>query len=557
MENSRKYILVGVTVTAALLISIVAWLLISQLSYGKEWADYDEMYRTDRGAAVFLDDSLASEYADSRFDQFYLTVDFVKAKLNDRFYVSDEGVLMYTLPEETVEVSPEQRQYTMEGKTTKTEWPVCFTQDGRLYVAVEFVALFTDMRYLSYREPERLLIYRGSRSEQPAQVTEEAQVRYVADRKSLILTEVHPGDEVCVLGAAEDWTKVRTADGFIGYMPAKGLVWKDARSVKNTFMQQEYTNISYDERICLAWHQVFVKDANRNLAEYLAATEGVTVISPTWFSLSDEEGGFTSLAEAWYVEEAHARGIEVWALIDDFDAEVDKFELLSRTASRRALITNLMAVADEYGLDGINIDFEKIDQDTGKHFVQFIRELSVECRKAGLVLSVDNYSLIGGRSWYDVKEQGVVADYVIMMGYDEHWAGGEPGSTASMGFTEKTIDLALEQVPAEKLIHGVPFYTRVWGVKAGEKVSSTAAGMLAAKASLEENNADIKWLDEEGQYFGQYLLDGIMYSIWLEDTKSMELKLDAVDRAGVAGVACWKLGLEDPEVWAVIEDYLD
>ena len=182
MENSRKYILVGVTVTAALLISIVAWLLISQLSYGKEWADYDEMYRTDRGAAVFLDDSLASEYADSRFDQFYLTVDFVKAKLNDRFYVSDEGVLMYTLPEETVEVSPEQRQYTMEGKTTKTEWPVCFTQDGRLYVAVEFVALFTDMRYLSYREPERLLIYRGSRSEQPAQVTEEAQVRYVADR---------------------------------------------------------------------------------------------------------------------------------------------------------------------------------------------------------------------------------------------------------------------------------------------------------------------------------------------------------------------------------------
>ena len=150
-----------------------------------------------------------------------------------------------------------------------------------------------------------------------------------------------------------------------------------------------------------------------------------------------------------------------------------------------------------------------------------------------------------------------MADYVIMMGYDEHWAGGEPGSTASMGFTEKTIDLALDKVPAEKLIHGVPFYTRVWGAKAGEKISSTAAGMLAAKASLEENNADIKWLDEEGQYFGQYLLDGIMYSIWLEDTKSMELKLDAVDRAGVAGVACWKLGLEDPEVWAVIEDYLD
>lgn len=557
MENSRKYILVGVTVTAALVVSIVAWLLISQLSYGKEWADYDELYRTDRGTAVFLDDSLSSEYAISRFDQLYLSVDFVKEKLNDRFYVSDEDVLMYTLPEETVEASPEQREYTIGEKTTVTGWPVCFTRDGELYVAVDFVALFTDMRYLSYTEPGRLLIYRGSGSEQPAQVTKEAQVRYVAGRKSLILTQVQPGDEVCVLGAAEDWTKVRTADGFIGYMPAKGLEWRDARSLENSFIRQDYTGISYDEKVCLVWHQVFVQEANQYLAEYLDVTEGVTVISPTWFSLSDEEGGFTSLAERWYVEEAHARGIEVWALIDDFNAEVDKYELLSRTSSRRTLITNLMAAADEYGLDGINIDFEKIDQDTGKHFVQFIRELSVECRKAGLVLSIDNYSLIGGRSWYDVKEQGIVADYVIMMGYDEHWAGGEPGSTASIGFTRQTIDMALDKVPAKKLIHGVPFYTRVWGAKAGEKVSSTAAGMPAAKAALEENNADIKWLDEEGQYFGQYLLDGIMYSIWLEDTESMQLKLDAVDKAGVAGVACWKLGLEDPEVWSVIADYLD
>ena len=557
MDGSRKYILVGVTVTAALVISIVAWLLISRLSYGKEWADYDELYRTDRGTAVFLDDSLSSAYAVSRFDQLYLTVDFVKEKLNDRFYVSDEGVLMYTLPEETVEASPEQREYTIGGETTVTGWPVCFTRDGELYVAVDFVALFTDMRYLSYTEPGSLLIYRGSGSEQPAQVTKEAQVRYVAGRKSLILTEVQPGDEVCVLGAAEDWTKVRTADGFIGYMPAKGLVWGDARSLENSFIQQDYTNISHDDKVCLVWHQVFVKEANQYLAEYLDVTEGVTVISPTWFALSDEEGGFTSLAEQWYVEEAHARGIEVWALINDFDAEVDKYNLLSRTSSRRALIANLMTAAAEYGLDGINIDFEKIDQDTGEHFVQFIRELSVECRKAGLVLSIDNYSLIGGRSWYDVKEQGIVADYVIMMGYDEHWAGGEPGSTASIGFTRQTIDLALDKVPAEKLIHGVPFYTRVWGAKAGETVSSTAAGMLAAKEDLAANNADIKWLDEEGQYFGQYLLDGIMYSIWLEDTESMQLKLDAVDQAGVAGVACWKLSLEDPEVWSVITDYLN
>ena len=172
-------------------------------------------------------------------------------------------------------------------------------------------------------------------------------------------------------------------------------------------------------------------------------------------------------------------------------------------------------------------------------------------------MSIDNYSLIGGRSWYHVEEQGVVADYVIMMGYDEHWSGGEPGSTASIGFTKQTIDLALAKVPAEKLIHGIPFYTRVWGAEAGANVSSTATGMEAAKELLEENGADIRWLDEEGQYVGEYLIGNTMYSIWLEDVTSLELKLEAIRDAGVAGVACWKLGLEAPEVWLVISEYLE
>ena len=257
------------------------------------------------------------------------------------------------------------------------------------------------------------------------------------------------------------------------------------------------------------------------------------------------------------MDEVHERGLQVWALINDFNTEVDKYELLSRTDSRRTLIANLMAAAAEFDLDGINIDFELINKETGEHFIQFIRELSVECRKAGLVLSIDNYSLVGGRKWYYVEEQGIVADYVIMMGYDEHWSGGTPGSTASITFTKQTIDLALEKVPAKKLIHGIPFYTRVWGAEAGVNVSSTAAGMLAAKKLLEENNADLRWLDDEGQYFGEYLLDGIMYSIWLEDVTSLELKLEAVKEADAAGIACWKLGLEDPEVWPLISEYLE
>lgn len=557
MENSRKYVLVGAVLTTVLLVIIVGWMLVSHFSYGKEWADYDELYHTDKGTAVFVDDTVTSYYALCRSDHVYLPVDTVKALLNDRFYVSPEGILMYTLPRETVETAPEQRMWTIGGVTTKTSWPVCFEKNDVLYVAVEYAAMFTDMRYSFYEEPDRLMIYLGSGEENWTQVTKTAQVRYLAGRKALILAEVPKGEEVCVLGTMDDWTRVRTTDGFIGYMPTKVLGESYSLALENEYIEQNYTSISQEEPVCLGWHQVFVEEANQYLTEYLDTAQGLNVVSPTWFALSDEEGGFTSLAEQWYVDEVHERGLQVWALINDFNTEVDKYELLSRTDSRRTLIANLMAAAAEFDLDGINIDFELINKETGEHFIQFIRELSAECRKAGLVLSIDNYSLVGGRKWYYVEEQGIVADYVIMMGYDEHWSGGTPGSTASITFTKQTIDLALEKVPAKKLIHGIPFYTRVWGAEAGVNVSSTAAGMLAAKKLLEENNADLRWLDDEGQYFGEYLLDGIMYSIWLEDVTSLELKLEAVKEADAAGIACWKLGLEDPEVWPLISEYLE
>lgn len=558
MKRGGKFVLVSVLVTLVLLIILMGWFFIDFFSYGKEWADYDRLYYTGEGeAVVYLDGSQTAYKALYQEGQMYLSMETVRGALNSRFYVSDTGILLYTLPDETVEVSPGQFGWTVAGVTTGTDWPVCFVRDSELYVAVEYVALLTDMSYQVGTEPERLLISLDVSEETWTQVEKKTQVRYQAGRKSPILTEVGAGEEVCIIGTEGDWMKVRTKDGFIGYLPAKMLSDEaETRMVEKSYLPQDYTGARLEEPVCLAWHQVFVPEANDALTELLDATEGINVLSPTWFALSDEEGGFTSLADHAYVAAAHERGIQVWGLVNDFSGAVDKYALLSNTETRRKLIANLMATALEYDLDGINIDFEKIDSTAGQHFIQFIRELSVECRREGLVLSVDNYSPTGGWSWYYLREQGVVADYVIMMGYDEHWAGGTPGSTASLPFTEETLDLALAKVPAEKLIHGIPFYTRVWGEEAGVNVSSTAVSMVTAKNLLEEHDADIQWLDREGQYFGEYYSDGVMYRIWLEDIASLRLKLEVVSEAGVAGVACWKLGLENPDVWPVISEYL-
>ncbi len=559
MGSSRKEVKVGVVLIVALLIIVVGWTVYSHVSYGKEWADYSEVYQTEKGAAVFVNHSQTGYHALYRDGQVYFPVKLVIDELDDRFYLSRENVLMYTLPDETVEISAGQQSWSIGGQVTEMPWPVCFEENGMLYVVANFVERLVDIEVRLFDDPQRVLVLPGSGAETSASVEKKAQVRVQAGRKALILTEVDSGDTVYVLSEHGDWRRVRTTDGFIGYLPAGALGETVTHSSVSEFEHPDYTGAGaqIEGPVRLVWHQVFVQEANRVLEEYLEPAEGLTVISPTWYALASNDGEISSLAEQWYVDAAHAKGLSVWGLVNDFDAEVDKYELLSDTSSRRVLIRNLITAALDVGLDGINIDFEMIDSETGIHYIQFIRELSVECRKEGLVLSVDNYSLIGGRPWYDVAEQSVMADFVIMMGYDEHWAGGPAGSTASIGFTETTIQLALDNVPAKKLIHGIPFYTRVWGEENGMLVSSTAAGMVAAKELLEEYGAELSWLDEEGQYFGEYVSEGNRYRIWLEDTTSLKLKLDMIEDYGLAGVACWKLGLEDEAVWPLIADCLD
>ena len=216
-----------------------------------------------------------------------------------------------------------------------------------------------------------------------------------------------------------------------------------------------------------------------------------------------------------------------------------------------------MNAALSCGMDGINVDFEQISADCGEHFIQFIRELSIPCRQNGLVLSIDNYVPMGGTNHYDREEQGIVADYVIIMGYDEHYAGSkEAGSVASIDFVEKGISQTVAEVPASKVINAIPFYTRIWETS-DEGVSSQAVGMEMADEYVRAHNIPVEWNDETCQNYGEYTQDGVLYQVWLEDDSSIEVKLSIMDKYQLAGVASWRLGFEKPEIWDVIEAYLN
>ena len=382
-----------------------------------------------------------------------------------------------------------------------------------------------------------------------------------------------------VLEDEDDWMKVGTEGGFIGYVRTGDLRDIATETISREFEEPVYTNISKPYTINMAWHNVSNLDANSFVLETIAGTKGLTTIAPTWFSLADTEGNVSSIADASYVNYAHQSNIEVWAVLRDFHGGIssyeETYEVLSYTSKRTRVINQVIAEALQSGVDGINLDFELISADCGEHYVQFVRELSVKCRQNGLVFSVDNYVPQPYNSHYDLEEQGAVADYVMIMGYDEHTDGSyQAGSVASVGYLEDGITEALKMVPAEKLVAGIPFYTRLWfetpksedelaeeaGTEAASypnNVTSYAYGMDEAADIVSASGAQTEWDDTTKQNYAQWEADGGVYKIWLEDSRSLEEKLKVVKANGLAGVAEWSLDMESSGIWDLILQYVN
>ena len=318
----------------------------------------------------------------------------------------------------------------------------------------------------------------------------------------------------------------------------------------------EYQHLSMDVPVNLSWHQVTSAEANSYFADAVANVSGVNVISPTWFYLTDTAGNIADISSADYVQQAHDRGMKVWGLIDNFTADVSTTDTLSQLSSRQNIISQLMAAAERVKLDGINIDFETLSEDAGPHFLQFLREISIECHKRNLVLSVDNPVPEDFTSHYDRGEQGEVVDYVIIMGYDEHYVGSEEaGSVASLPWVEKGVADTLTEVPAERTILAIPFYTRLWKTTGGA-LTSEAIGMDQAQNVLAENQAEPIWDGSVGQNKASFEKEGSSYDIWLEDAQSIAEKVKLIPKYKLAGVAQWKLGFENSSIWQVISDNL-
>lgn len=537
--------------------------LLEKYSYTKERADLNAYFHLAGAgeAAIVLQDEMIEEKAKIFDGVYYLDLDTVHKYFNDRFYEDKrEGLLLYTVPDDIIRTVIGSSEMTDKNGTETLAYLPARYEGEALYVAIDYVKRYTNFSYEGFGEPNRLQIYTTWEQRQVADVKKDTSIRILGGVKSEILKDLRAGDKLIVLEQMETWSRVKSEDSVIGYVENKRLeqVRPELPIPVTDYEEPEYTSVTRDHKINLGWHVVASEAGNDTLGEVTANTKGLNVISPTWFKLSDNEGNFTSFASQGYVDRAHGMGLEVWGLVENIEYKnsIDTFEILSSTSTRAKLIEGLVSTALAYGLDGINVDFEQISMDCGEHYIEFIRELSIPCRVNGLVLSVDNPVPTGYTDHYDREEQGVVADYVIVMGYDEHYAGSsEAGSVASINFVEEGIEKTVDQVPADKVINAVPFYTRIWETKDGQ-LGSQAVGMDVAEEYVRAHNIPIEWDEETCQNYGEYMAGGSLYQIWLEDENSMEVKLNIMEKYQIGGVASWRLGYEKPEIWDLIGVYL-
>ena len=547
---NKKYkpvIAVAVLVILVAILGIVTHVVMKYIP-SSEKMDLNEYYgeMTDGEIALVIGTEKLEERGLVDGDRVYLPLDVVNTYLNQRYYWdSANQQILYATPSELTSAS-----------ASSEAGDKVWVKDDKVYLNLTYVQEFTDLDAYITKDPYRIAIQYKFKNVKTVTVKKNTSIRYRGGIKSAILTSVKKGTKLRLIEELENWDQVATDDGYIGYIDKKKVGEAEKTKFERSFKKEEYSYLTMDSKVNMVWHQVTSTDANAYFADATANMTGVNVISPTWFYLTDTSGNIASIASADYVSQAHEKGLQVWGLIDNFTQEVSTTETLSSTAARQNIISQLIQAAQDVGMDGINVDFESLSEDVGTHFLEFLRELSIECHKNNLVLSVDNPVPEDFTSHYDRAEQGRVVDYVSIMGYDEHYVGSEAGSVASLPWVEQGIQDTLKEVPAKRVINAIPFYTRLWRTTGGN-VTSEAIGMDQAQQTIADNNVETYWDKTTSQNYGKYDIDNSTYQIWLEDAQSVAEKVKLVSKYDLAGVSAWKLGFENNGIWQVISDNLN
>ena len=550
-----------------------AKLFLDRYSYSTEKADLAAQFgvQGEDDVPIVWGDELSDIHAKQIDGAYYMTLDDVKSQLNSRFYygkqnAQDEtGMILYCFPTDKLETVVGSREVSTEqGGTQTLDYAPAVNVDGTIYLALDFVRQYTNFGMTAFEDPTRLQIDTSWEEETTATINRKTQIRTSGGIKSPVMEQLEKGDQVTVLEQMDTWSKVKSADSVIGYVENRRLsdIKTQTPSPVTDYTEPEFTHLTFDGKVNMAFHNVWGSQGNVTLTSYMAQTKTVNIVAPTWYWVSDNDGNMEKAATQEYVSQAHSMGCQVWAVVDNINSaslqQLDNHTFLTTLDSRTNLIQQLIQEAQTYGFEGINVDFELIPEENGEDYIEFIRELSIACRNTGIILSVDTYPNFSFNSHYHLDEQGVFADYIVIMGYDEHYAGSqEAGSVASISYVTQGIQMALnEGIDKDRLINAIPFYSRIWETGDGQ-VSSKALGMQDIQDFIQTHGMTESWNAEAGQNYAETTEDGKKIQIWVEDAQSIQQKLDVMQSFGIKGVAEWRLQFETADVWDTISNYMN
>ncbi|MBO8173400.1 MAG: SH3 domain-containing protein [Bacillaceae bacterium] len=501
-----------------------------------------------------------------------LALDWLQQRVDPSIFWDESSQSVVVTTEDKVLRMPNQQvEAFLNDKPFELRFPVVQEED-RIYVPFQPLDKIYPFQVQVLQDDKAVLIRQLDYPVQMGELlpisekTDQVSIRLDASVKSPIVADLKAGDRVEIHGEKAGWYLVQTGDGISGFIDKLHVKLSgiDIRTWKPEEREKSFTAWNpLGGKINLTWEHVYSR--NPDTGE-IPPMPGVNVVSPTWFSLADEQGSIMNKADLSYVNWAHNRGYQVWALFsNNFDPDLTH-AVLQDFDRRQNVIRQLVELAQLYELDGINIDFENVYLKDKQSLVQFVRELTPYLHEQDLVVSMDVTIKSQSERWsmfYDRKALADVVDYIMVMTYDEHWATTpKAGSVASLPWVENGLRGVLEEVPSHKLLLGIPFYTRLWTEARQEdgtvKVSSKAYSMPYIESWLKERGVEPVYDEKTGQMYAEYKdSPDVTYKVWLENETSIRQRLELVKKYDLAGIASWRRGFERADIWPFIKKEME
>ena len=561
--KNKLFIWTGLTVAVLLIVSSIVLLLLYFNSNGK-------VAFTEKENPIIYERSIyEKEQAFVENNEIYLPFTFLKEKIDSGIMYDEEtNSIIFTTKDKIIQFPNEKLQYFVNEEPFSIHMPALVQKDGTMYVAATPLLTIYPYKMDYSAETGAVILRKHGEILLPGTVTTNdspIRVQKSAGLFSPYVAEVSNGEKITVEKDVQSYFFIRKSNGIGGFVKKENIILDQPIVVKveASSTEEKIALPKLKWPINLTWEAVYSNNPDQSKIQ---AIPGLNVISPTWFSLINGEGDVSNLASLDYVKWAKSKEYQVWGLFSNsFDPE-KTHAALKNFKTRQKIIRQLLQYANMYQLDGLNIDFENVNVEDRDLVTQFVKELTVQMHQAGLIVSMDITFISSSGNWsqfYDREKLAHIVDYLIVMAYDEQW-GNSPvaGSVASLPWVENNLKKLLEVIPNERLILGVPTYTRIWKEQTTPggniEVSSKAYNMDDVNQWIKDHGLTVTYDEKTGQDYAEYYdeKEKARYKVWLENDKSLQKRSSLLHQYQLAGIASWNRSFANEKAWNTIHHSL-